>query len=263
MHITSTEGAKDQDKQETALNAYTTIIQFGAILAILLLYFGRIREVFAGFFGKNPKGLRLGLNLIYAFLPAAVIGYPVEKLLQHYLFNAWGIWPTVIAWGVGGIAILVVSALQRARLQAVATDAETSAAVQSVGVDELTPKQAFTIGLMQCIAMWPGVSRSLATIFGGLVAGMSMAAAVEFSFLLGFVTLTAATIFELRHFSVIHHYLGSSSPVIGIIFAGIAAFVAVKWMVSYLNKHGLEIFGYYRVVLAIATVALVVMNVLK
>jgi undecaprenyl-diphosphatase len=116
---------------------------------------------------------------------------------------------------------------------------------------------ALIIGVAQCIAMWPGVSRSLVTIVGGLMVGMSMAAAVEYSFLLGVVTLGAATAYDaLKHGRLMLQTFDHASLVIGVVFAFIAAVISVKWMVNYLNRHGLEIFGYYRVFLALATSAL-------
>jgi len=252
MGITGNPAAPDLEAQRQAIDAYTVIIQFGAILAILLLYFNRVRQVFAGVVGKDPAGLRLCANLLIAFVPAVIIGYPVEKLVLGQLFNRWGIWPTVAAWLVGGLAIILVGRRQRAQ--------GAEAMLSPDPLERLTWQQALLIGLIQCIAMWPGISRSLATIVGGLAVGMSMAAAVEFSFLLGLITLSAATFYELRHYHLIEQYLGVTSPLIGMVFAGIAAVVAVKWMVGYLNTHGLALFGYYRVALGVLVIALVAMK---
>ncbi len=119
-------------------------------------------------------------------------------------------------------------------------------------LEDLTWKMALFIGLAQCIAMWPGVSRSLVTIVGGMLVGLSLPAAVEFSFLLGVVTLSAATAYDgLKHGQAMLQTFEPQALAIGLIFAFISAVVSVKWMVAYLNRHGLEIFGWYRVLLAL------------
>ena len=110
---------------------------------------------------------------------------------------------------------------------------------------------ALVIGLAQCIAMWPGVSRSLVTIVGGVMVGLTLLAAVEFSFLLGVVTLTAAASYDgIRFGSIMLENFDAQPLVVGLVFAFLSAVVAVKCMVNYLSRHGLGIFGYYRVALA-------------
>jgi len=110
------------------------------------------------------------------------------------------------------------------------------------------------VGLFQVTAMWPGVSRSLATILGGLIAGLSLPAAVEFSFLLGLITLCAATGFELvKEGTQVASAYGVILPLFGIASSFVAAWVSVKWLVGYLQRHGLVMFGYYRIALALVT----------
>jgi undecaprenyl-diphosphatase len=234
-----------KERTKEASDAYTICIQAGAILAVLGLYFSRVKQMFRGLAGKDPDGRRLLINVVAGFIPAAVLGLMFNKAIKSYLF---GPWPVVIAWFVGGLAILAVSRRNR------------SARGERRPVkplEELTWQMALIIGVAQCIAMWPGVSRSLVTIVGGLLVGMSMAAAVEYSFLLGVVTLGAATAYDaLKHGRLMLQTFDHAALVIGVVFAFIAAVISVKWMVTYLNRHGLEIFGYYRVFLALATSAL-------
>lgn len=226
-----------------ATDAYTICIQIGAIIAVLGLYFRRVKQMMHGLSGKDPEGRKLFINVIAGFLPAAVIGLLFNKLIKSYLF---GTWPVVIAWFVGGIAILAVSRWNQKRGNHSATSGRS--------IMELTWQMALIIGLIQCIAMWPGVSRSLVTIVGGLLVGLSLSAAVEFSFLLGLITLSAATGYDtLKHGQIMLQTFDALSLAIGVVFAFIAAILSVKWMVSYLNRHGLAIFGYYRVALALIT----------
>ena len=116
---------------------------------------------------------------------------------------------------------------------------------------------ALIIGATQCLAMWPGTSRSLVTILAGCLVGLSLSSAVEFSFLLGVVTLTAATGYKAVHGgpAMIQAY-GWHTMLIGFVFAAASAAAAVKWMVGYLNRHSLSIFGFYRLALAVVAALL-------
>lgn len=241
---------------DTSADAFAICIQFGAILAVLGIYFGRVRQMAEGWLGRNPEGFRLGLNVIVAFLPAAIIGLLLEEKIKTYLFggDAWGLWPTIAAWLVGGIVILIV-AWKR--------DHSSKPPEASITLTELAWKGALIIGLIQCLAMWPGTSRSLVTILGGLAVGLSLASAVEFAFLLGLLTLTAATAYDgIKHGAEMLEQFGPVAILLGLVAAWISAFIAVKWMVNYLNKHSLAIFGYYRIALAILVTALLLTGLL-
>jgi len=123
---------------------------------------------------------------------------------------------------------------------------------EGLRLDELRPTQALLVGGAQVFAMWPGVSRSLATILGGVAVGLSPQAAVEFSFLLGLVTLGAATLKEIAtNGGLMVATFGWLAPLVGLLAALLSAVIAVKWMVGYVTKHGLAVFGYYRIVLAL------------
>jgi undecaprenyl-diphosphatase len=202
-----------------------------------------------GLLGRDQTGRHLLINLVVAFIPAAVLGLLLEKPIKKYLFGGdeWGLWPVVAAWFVGGLAILAVSFARRRR-------GDTSST--GLDLDQLTIRMALIVGLVQCIAMWPGVSRSLITIVSGVLVGLSLPAAVELSFLLGVITLTAATLYDaLKHGPEMLATYGAVPLLIGFFSAWISAVLAVKWMVGYLKSHGMEIFGWYRVALAIAVAA--------
>ncbi len=238
-------------RTKEAIDAYTICIQIGAIIAVLGLYFRRVKQMLLGLVGKDAAGRRLLISVIAGFLPAAVIGLLFNKLIKSYLF---GVWPVIAAWFVGGVAILVVSRWNRSKGGRSASSGRS--------IIELTWQLALIIGFIQCIAMWPGVSRSLVTIVGGLLVGLSLSAAVEFSFLLGLITLSAATGYDaLKHGQVMLQTFDVLSLAVGVAFAFVAALLSVKWMVSYLNRHGLEIFGYYRVALSLVAGTLLLTGV--
>lgn len=243
--------ASEQERDKVAADAYTIVIQAGAIIAVLGLYFRRVLQMLQGLLGRCPQGLSLFINVVVGFLPAAVLGLLFNKMIKTHLF---GPWPVVIAWFVGGLAILAVSYRRK----------KTNHTQQAGGtLDDLRWKMALIIGFAQCIAMWPGVSRSLVTIVGGVLVGLSLPAAVEYSFLLGVVTLGAATAYDgLKHGQVMLQTFDPQSLAIGLFFAFIAAVISVKWMVAYLNRHGLAIFGYYRVALALITAVLLATNII-
>ena len=214
-----------------ASKAYAICIQAGAILAVGVLYTHRIKQAALGAIGQNPEGRKLLIRILVAFAPAIVAGLLLDKRIEAVLFGAW---PVVIAWVVGGVAILVFG-----------RDLRTHGA----DLTALSNKHAFLIGLAQCVAMWPGTSRSLATIAGGLLVGLSLPAAVEFSFLLGFVTLSAATAFSaLKHGREMLDAYGPAPIAIGFVVAFLSAVVAVRGMVAFLERGGFALFGVWRIV---------------
>ncbi len=234
-----------------AVDAYTVVIQFGAILAVLGLYFRRVKQMTLGVVGRDVVGRRLAMNVVAGVMPAVVIGLLLEKRIKTYLFGGeqWGLWPIIAAWLVGGVAILGVSWWRRRHTR----DPEAG-----LSVEDLTWRMALVIGLLQCVAMWPGVSRSLMTIVAGVIVGLSLPAAVEFSFLLGVITLTGAAVKDtFEYHDEMIHDLGPVNLIIGIIVATLAAAAAIEWMVSYLHRHGLSLFGWYRIAVAIVVAAMV------
>lgn len=229
--------------EEDAIKAYGIAIQSGAILAVLGLYRHRFATMIEGATGRSESGRRVLVAVLLAFVPAAVVGLIGERVIKDALF---GVWPVVVAWAVGGVLVIVFSRHG------------VLAPRDGLTLDVITPRHALLIGLAQVLALWPGTSRSLATIVGALLVGLSMHAAVEFSFLLGFVTLSAATGYEIvRHGQTMLDAFGWFTPLVGLLAAYVAAVVSIKWMIGYLEHHDLAIFGWYRIGVA-AVVALLV-----
>jgi len=232
---------------DEAANAYAICIQGGAIVAVLGLYRARVGQMARGLAGRDLPGRRLVLALALAFAPAAVVGLLLDDVIERALF---GLWPIVAAWLVGGLAIL---ALGRRGARA---------AGAGRALEDLAPAAALAVGLFQVLALWPGTSRSLVTILGGLAVGLSLSAAVEFSFLLGVVTLLAATAYKAsgEGARMVDSY-GIPSLLAGAAAAWLFALLSVRWMVSWLKGHGLALFGWYRVALALAVTGALLMEV--
>lgn len=223
-----------------AANAYVVAIQAGAILAVLTVYRARIQQIIQGLFGRNTEGAHLLRTLIAAFVPAAVLGLLFDEMIERYLF---GIWPVVAAWAAGGVLLFV---LQKRLSQ-----------LQGTALETLSLRAGFVIGVAQCAALWPGVSRSLATILGGLAMGLSLPATVEFSFLLGLLTLGAATGYKtLKSGAVMLDAYGPLPLAVGVVVAWLSAILAVRWMVAQLSKHGLGVFAWWRLGMAALVCAL-------
>jgi len=247
-----------------AADAFAVCIQGGAILAVLGLYWKHVVQMIRGLLGKDPEGLRLAINIVVGFLPALVLGVLLNKWIKAHLF---GMWPVIAAWILGGIGILAVTAWRR----------KSPAPAGGRELGEMTLKMAVIIGLLQCVAMCPGTSRSLMTICGGLLVGLSVRAAVEFSFLLGVLTLTAATAKDavdkvkgldpaydamFGGLKLMLHEFGAANLVVGSLAAMISAAISVKWLVSYLQRHGLAVFGYYRIAVGALVAFLILIQVL-
>lgn len=223
----------------TAADTYAVAIQFGAIMAVLWLYRDRLWSVFRGMAGRDRHGRALLVNLLGAFLPAAIVGVVFGDSIKDSLF---GPVPVIAAWSAGGLLLLVWTP-RPGRIE----------------IEDIPVRTAVIIGLAQVLAMWPGVSRSLATLVAGLALGLSLASAVEFTFLLGVVTLSAAAGLDMvKHGGDLIDTFGVAAPLVGLVVALVSAAAAVRWMVGYLTTHSLRVFGWYRLAAAAAGLALVV-----
>lgn len=261
QHLMGIGTASELDK--AAADAFAICIQGGAILAVAGLYYKRVLQMILGVLGRDPEGLRLALLILAGFLPAAVLGVLCNDWIEAKLF---GMWPIISAWVVGGVLILGAARWSKRKGEKTATGKDLL---------EMTWKMALIIGVLQCVAMWPGTSRSLMTIVGGLLVGLSIRAAVEYSFLLGVLTLTAATakkaVWKIEGIGesydawfggvrlMMDHY-GALSMAVGVVAAAISAALAVKWLVSYLQSHGLSVFGWYRIAIGVACAAVVLIG---
>jgi undecaprenyl-diphosphatase len=235
-------GLNETAEAERLMDAYAICVQAGAILAVLVVYKDRIRQMIDGLLGRSDDGRRLLFAVFASFVPTAILAVTLFDLVKERLF---GVGYISIAWIAGALLILVL-------------DRGNFFNRPGKELHELTVKNAVVIGLMQALAMWPGTSRSLITIIAGLVVGLSLRAAVEYSFLLGLLTLTAATAFAgLQDGSELISTFGWFTPLVGLVVAFVSAVAAVRWMVTYLNNRGFEVFGWYRLLAGVVGLVLI------
>jgi len=232
---------------KAALDAFIIVIQAGAIAAVAVLYWDRIAAMLAGVMGRDREGRLLALNLLAAFFPAVVAGVALGPLVEKYLFNTWNV---AIALFAGGLLMLGVDRLR-------ADPGVDRNRESGLELHDLSVRQSLFIGALQCVALWPGASRSMMTIVGGYLTGLSRRRAAEFSFLLGLPTLTGAAVYKgARSGPAMLETLGLGPVLVGCLVAAVSAGLAVKWMVGYLSRHGFALFGWYRIALAFAIFAI-------
>lgn len=211
-------------------NAFAVFIQLGAILAVVWHYRRKFAQV-AMSLPKSAESRRLAMNLVLGTLPAVVVGLPTEDWIEEHLFHPM---PVAIAFIVGGLAILVIERMRRP--------------TQVATVDEIPVKKAIGVGLFQVLAiLFPGTSRSAATIMGGLVLGLSRTAAAEFSFFLAIPAMMGASLIKLA--KVREQLTWSDGPVfaIGFAVAFLSAMAVIKWLLSYIGRRPFTPFAWYRI----------------
>ena len=217
-----------------AADTYTVVIQFGAIAAVALLYWRQLRSMARGALGRDSEGFRLLVNVLVAFVPAAVLGLLLHDWIDAHLFSI----PAVIVAQAAGAGLMLWAENYRRRR------AERTTLT-------LSTREAAHIGLLQCAALWPGTSRSMTTIVGGYLAGLDPRRSAEFSFLLGFVTLSAATVYKgWRSGGAMIQVYGWAHVLLGCAVAAITAAMAVRFLVGWLTRHGLAAFAWYRLAFA-------------
>jgi undecaprenyl-diphosphatase len=213
------------------LAAYNIFLQGGSVLAILILYRRRIGEIFNGLLGRSPAGLRLFSNLVVAFIPAIALGFFLDNCLQRQGQNFRAI---ASALALGGFYIFVVKYFYKPRRC----------------LAQLRWQQSLFIGLLQCVALFPGVSRSLMTISGGLWLGLPFGEAMEFSFLLGAGTLCAATIYKFFGYACLPMGLPWDVFFCGFACALLTSLIVIGFFIRHLHIRTLVFFAYYRFLLA-------------
>lgn len=209
-------------------------IQTGAIVAVIIVYWGRIRETLAGL-PREQKAQLFTLNVLIGFFPAVILGLLLGSIIKAYLFT-----PVVVAstFILGGFVILWAEKRPQENVR-----------VQDV--DSMTPWDALKVGLVQCLAMIPGTSRSGATIIGGMLLGLSRKAATDFSFFLAIPTLIGAGAYSLYKERALLTVADVPLFAVGLVFSFLSAWVCVRWLLRYIATHSFVPFAYYRIVFGV------------
>lgn len=218
---------------------FNVVIQLGAILAIVVLYWDKLFTMAKSFFKGEKKGLNFGIALIIGVLPAAVLGFLFEDFIDAYLFKPL---PVIIGLFVGAILLIFVENKYR----------EKSHIHE---VEDISKMSALKIGFFQCLAMWPGMSRSSSTIMGGWISGLDSKVASEYSFFLAIPIMIGASLLKVVKFQsdVGFSTLGSTEWVsfgLGFVVAFIVALLCVKAFISYIQRKPMKIFAYYRIAIS-------------
>ena len=228
-----------------AADTFTVIIQIGAIMAVVFLYWQPLVMMLAGLLGRSSAGLRLLRNVGLAVLPVAVIGLLLHDLVDKYLFSLPGV---ATAAAIGAFVILWAERWRQAH---------TGVGRAKGDAADLPPRKVLGIGFAQCLALCPGTSRSMVTIVGGYLAGLGPAKAAEFSFLVGLPTLAGAALLKgVKSGPAMIEVFGWSNVLLGTAVAAISALISVKFLVHIISRYGMAFFAYYR--LALAVVLLVI-----
>ena len=205
-------------------------IQTGAIIAVVIVYWQRLRDTFVGL-TNNAQAQRFVLNVAIGFLPAALLGVLAYKAIKAHLFNG----PVVAAaFIIGGLIILWAEKRQ-------------AVAVRIHSVDEMEPLDALKVGLVQCLGMIPGTSRSGATIIGGMLLGLSRKAATDFSFFLAIPTLIGAGVYSLYKERGTLSAADVPMFAVGFVFSFLFAWICVRWLLRYIATHTFTPFAWYRI----------------
>ncbi len=214
---------------------FEIVIQSGAILAVCWEYRHRLTQIRRDVWQENDAVARVAarrfvLNIAIAFMPLAILGLAFGKAIKAHLFTA----PVVASLLIGG-GFVILWAERRTHTVRIETMAE------------LTPRDALVMGVLQALALFPGTSRSGATIIGGLLYGLSRRAATEFSFFLAMPTLILASVYELYHERALLSWSDIDLWIIGFVTAAVSAFICVRWLLRFIAHHDFTPFAWYRI----------------
>jgi len=224
------------------VKVFEIAIQTGAMLAVVWEYRQRLGDTVAGI-TSQAKAQRFALNVLVAFLPAVVFGLALGSIIKQHLFAPV---PVAIAFIVGGVLILWIEARHKRLYGAMDLQGGRRARVETV--DDMTLADALKVGLLQCLALVPGTSRSGATIMGALVLGFSRKAAAEFSFFLGIPTLMGAGAYSVWKQRDLLSLQDVPVFAVGTVMAFFSALLCIRWLIRYVSTHDFTVFAWYRIV---------------
>jgi len=230
------------DFNGASAKVFEIAIQTGAMLAVMWEYRERLARTVAGL-GGEPQAQRFARNVLVAFMPAVVFGLALGSAIKARLFHPV---PVALAFIVGGVIILWVE--RRHKVAFGARDLEGARHARVASVDDMSALDALKVGLVQCLALIPGTSRSGATIIGAMVFGFSRKAATEFSFYLAIPTLIGAGAYSVWKERGLLSAADLPLFAIGTVFAFFSAWLCIRWLIRYVSTHDFAVFAWYRIV---------------
>lgn len=231
---------------------FNVVIQLGSILAIVVLYWHKLWGLIKSFFRKEKKGIDFVVAIIIGVIPAAIVGLLFDDLIDKYLFKSI---PVIIGLVTGAVLLIYVENKYRKK-----------ATVNSV--EKISKSNALRVGLYQCLALWPGMSRSSSTIMGGWISGLDSKTASEFSFFLAIPVMAGASLLKTLKFqaNIGFQTLGSTEItafILGFIVAFLVALVVVRGFINFIQKKSMKVFAYYRIGISIVFAILIFTNVIS
>ena len=224
------------------VKVFEIAIQTGAMFAVIWEYRERLGRTVRGI-GSDPVAQRFARNVLIAFIPAVVLGLTLGKVVKSHLFHPV---PVATAFIVGGLIILWVERRHRAVFGVRDLEGQRRARVETV--DDMSALDALKVGLVQCLALIPGTSRSGATIIGAMVFGFSRKCATEFSFYLGIPTLMGAGAYSVWKDRDALQMADLPTFAVGLVFAFFSAWLCIRWLIRYVSTHDFTVFAWYRIV---------------
>ena len=224
------------------VKVFEIAIQTGAMVAVIWEYRQRLIDTVAGI-TSQARAQRFALNVVVAFMPAAVFGLLLGGLVKAHLFSPV---PVAMAFIVGGVLILWIEARHKRLYGAMDLEGRRRARVETI--DDMSVADALKVGLLQCLALIPGTSRSGATIMGALVLGFSRKAATEFSFFLGIPTLMGAGAYSVWKQRDLLSMADVPMFAVGTVMAFFSALLCIRWLIRYVSTHDFTVFAWYRIV---------------
>lgn len=245
-HLTVTEKLMGVAIDDPSVTAYTAIIQVGAMIASIIYFWGDIVRFATAWFkglrdaGARNSDYRMGWAIIAGFIPTAVIALLAESLITGVLRSLWAVVIGLIVWSV---VMFLGDRLGK----------------QNRGEDSITVRDGLILGTLQSLALVPGVSRSGATITGGLLLGLDRVAATRMSFFLGIPTLVASGLYQaVKEAKHVADGVGWASTAIGTVVSGVVAYASIAWLLRFVSKNNFTGFIIYRIALALVIIALLV-----
>ncbi|RXM73353.1 undecaprenyl-diphosphate phosphatase [Clostridium tetani] len=212
-------------------NLFNVVIQLGAILAVVVVYWDKLLNSVKDIFAPDRRGLRFWINIVVACIPAVIFGFSLDDYIDKYLFN-----PITVAIGlvIGGILMIIVENKYRRRSK-------------TKNIYDIKLRQSIFVGMFQCLALWPGMSRSASTIMGGWIAGLSPVVAAEFSFFLAIPVMVGASGLKLVKSGFYMTNIEFIALIVGFVGAFLVSLVVIEKFIKFLQKKPMRIFAIYRI----------------